>query len=218
MYGKITDTTISISDRLAGAVADLDARKPGLKDRLAPALKLASKELELMQPAVIGATRKGLVAGLATTVRRGMWPIVLANPRKVLTMAFAPTTAGAPLRGFMDDTAELAAEVLGHRVAEKEATRAIDMIVEAHGARPGQPAPHEISERVVAQIFGVLFAPLSGDMRAATCELVETCLTADVCPLCVGLAGDGSGEGRFSAAWPILMPLAPYADALMAAV
>jgi hypothetical protein len=51
--------------------------------------------------------------------------------------------------------------------------------------------------------------------RAEIVKQLETAISIGVCPAMVGLVGDGSGQG-LSGVWPLMLPLAPYTDAVVA--
>lgn len=198
-----------ISGRLEDAVK---AQVP-FADRLKPALALACKQLELLSPGIMGATSKGFVAGLATPQPVGTCLIVLASPRKVLTMhILAPAKPHTRLEIF-ENCRSGVLEVLGRPLTEGDVVKTIELAVDEYGGKPGQAGNSPIPE-VLLQIVGVLFSqsPLPRLMAA-----VEETIAENVCPLFVGLIGEGTKKDTVCGAWPLFMPFVPYVDALLPA-
>lgn len=201
--------TREISDRLEEAVRE----RVAFADRLKPALALACRQLEGLCPAVMGATRRGVVATLATPLPRGTWLIVLANARKVLTFHMLAPPAGLTRLEVIDHYATGVAEAWGQAPSPSDVLTTIRLACDKHGGPPGKPSP-DVDQRVGLQILGLLFGAASPQERADLVNGVETVIAANVCPLHVGLIGKGSLPGTTCGVWPLGLPFAPYVDSL----
>lgn len=197
-----------ITDRLT---AEVKARV-AFATNLAPALKLACHQLELLCPAVMGATRAGVVATLATTVRPGTWLIVLANPRKVMTIHFRAPPEGVTRLEVIADCVAHMKERLGRH--DSDCLRVIEFMADKYGSKPGTRSP-SADEQTVMRSLGVLFGAYTSTERNALVAAVEEAIEGDVCPLHVGLTGKGTAKGSLCGVWPLGLPFAPYAESLV---
>jgi hypothetical protein len=205
------DLDREVSTRLTGA---LEEYAPKLAGKLRPALNLANHQVEWMCPAFMGAGRAGLVAGLAVTVKRGTWVIVLANPRKVLTIQLLQPPMGLSRAALLEHCVEGALEMLGgHPPAREGLVFLINEAVKQHGGPPGKES-RSVAEGVCMQIIGALFSHLSGEDRAELMSMVDDWIAADVCPLFVGLVGKGSNQDTSAGVWPLILPFARYIEHL----
>lgn len=64
------------------------------------------------------------------------------------------------------------------------------------------------------RIIGCLFMGVPDAARADMIVRLEKVIAAGVCPPLIGLLGKGTKTG-LCAAWPLPLPLAPYADAVI---
>jgi len=92
----------------------------------------------------------------------------------------------------------------------------LGLVLNHHGRPLGDPAA-ELDQDTVERIAGALLAGLGTLARRTLFRHIAKIVDADVCPVLVGLIGPAtSGEsGKFCGAWPLLLPLAPYAEAVM---
>ena len=91
----------------------------------------------------------------------------------------------------------------------------IEDLIKKHGRRPDNKQRVELSSEHNARIIGILFAALPADGRAHLIEGLDMLIAEGICPALIGLLGKGTTKG-VSGVWPLLMPLAPYADKVLA--
>lgn len=184
-------------------------------NNLKPALDLASQQLELLTPAVMGASRKGIVATIATTVPIGTWLIVLANRRKVFTAHIQPPPPPYSRLDAVEQCVAYAEDVAAQAGMgvpnQADILRVIDTVVSQHGGQPGAKTP-QLDQHVIMRIFGLLFSAHTKPQRAELVEGVEQAIAANLCPVHVGLLGRGTNKGTSAGIWPLGLPLAPYLD------
>jgi hypothetical protein len=197
-------------DRIIDA---LKRRALPTRERLMPAARLAGQAVEWTQPVVMGkGTTARLVAGKFSALPRGT-VVVVADDRRVASL-ICPDHAELAAQG-MGLARELRAFVEGK--GESVAAAAISaatMFLDAHGGEPGADAS-DAPEQACSNMLGVLLATLPDDMIRSTladvCEIVESGYGAAL----VALIGPGQRPGTNCAAWPILLPLAPFIDAAL---
>jgi hypothetical protein len=80
------------------------------------------------------------------------------------------------------------------------------------GGKPGAKCP-DLGNRI-APLVGGMLAVFPAAHRAELGRRIDVCREHAVCPALVGLLGPGSSgkKDRHSFAWPLLLPLAPYAE------
>lgn len=199
-----------ISERLTEA---LKTRAVGLAGKLQPTLDLANRQLEWMCPAFMGMGRSGFVAGLAVTVKRGAWVIVLANQEKVFTLQILEPPEGLSRGAFLDHCVDGVGERLGRRLTAEELLFVINDTVTQHGGPPAGETP-AVGQIVCMQILGLLFAPMPREERAEMAAEIDQLIAANICPLHVGLVGPGAKKETLCGVWPLGLPFAPYLDHL----
>jgi hypothetical protein len=91
----------------------------------------------------------------------------------------------------------------------------IENLVEKYGHLPTDKNDAiELANESNIRIIGMLFMPLSDTARADVIYALEKLITMNVCPVLVGLVGEGIREG-LSMAWPLPLALARYVDAVI---
>jgi hypothetical protein len=177
-------------------------------DRLKPALRLASEQLEWLSPAVMGNTDRGFVSSLATYVPRGTWLIVLANPRKVLTIHAWKPPEGSRL-DLLDDCVSYARKTF-QEPKQEEVLALTNTIITKFGGKPGKPN-RAMQPGMIAALVGLLCSQQDIEQLA---NGIETAVSYNVCPLHVGLIGNGAIKSTICGVWPLVLPFVPYVDGL----
>jgi hypothetical protein len=198
-----TDARHRIALRIGGTLAQT----------LAPAIDQAGAQLELSKPAVTGMTPRGFVAGSAVAVQLGVVLIVLANPRKVLTLQMFPPPKGTRLDAVQDCIRYVTAHMDGREIEPAACMLAIEDAIDKHGGKPGKRT-RQLSQEHCRRLIGVLFSVVS--KRARLFHAIEQMIGDGICPAIIGVVGPGSRDG-LAAVWPIVFALAPYLDHLFPA-
>lgn len=104
---------------------------------------------------------------------------------------------------------------LGRRWTAYETNAAISMIVKEHGGPPGEKCA-ELGEQRLLRIIGMLVAGMPSPAWHRLFRQLDKVAREGVCPVMVGLIGAASSGAadRFSCAWPLSWPLAPYFEAV----
>ena len=89
-----------------------------------------------------------------------------------------------------------------------------DELINKYGHRPGKDGV-ELDPEHNGRIIGMLFAAVPASARADIVEGLEMAIAEGICPAMICLLGKGRTKG-LSGVWPLLLPLAPYADAVLA--
>ena len=161
--------------------------------------------------------RRGFTGALAASVERGTILIVLADAKRVATIhvRLGELPDELPLTEFLDDLVEDVRELMPRDWTAGDTLAVIRLVVQQYRERPGKISP-AIDPVVLMQIVGSLFAGLPRAERHPMLAALEETARHDVCPAMVGLIGRSSSgkAGTYSAAWPLIMPLAPYIAAV----
>jgi hypothetical protein len=200
-----------ITDRLTDLVTR--SATPKMKAQVQPALRLACRQLELLNPGVIGATpQHRMVSTLAAGVPRRTWLVLLANRSKIFTIHVKqPPDQSAP--DLVGGICDAVAETFKGLPEGPEIIRLIEFAVKRHGAPPGKSGP-VVAPAIIMQILGALFGGLPADARTELLGVIDQSIADDICPVFVGLVGKGSSPQTMSGLWPAYLMLGPYVDSL----
>jgi hypothetical protein len=175
----------------------------------------AGQQLELIKPGVIGSGKHSrLYAGSAVMVSPGTVLIVLAHHSKILTIWLSPGES------TLTEGVEETVRYVNGMADEKElpsgsqALFLVESLVKKYGHALGKRGV-ELEHEHNARIIGMLFAAMPVGARAHILKGLEMSIVEGVCPVMVGLLGRGTKKG-LSGVWPLLLPLAPYAEAVLA--
>lgn len=197
-----------IRDLLLGALPTREMR-----DRLAPAARLAGERLELVRPALLGMAPDGLHCGMVADVPTGGIVIMIADAERSAAMTVM-TRASAVSTMQMWADCVIAAE--HHRPSgitwRENLASMFSSILDHFGQRPGetQRPNREVNMLLLGGLFGVFsrrhLARLSAD--------VDGYRESGRCPALVGLIGPATSgtPGLFCIGWPILLSLGQYAE------
>jgi hypothetical protein len=188
-------------DRLLGA---------GLPPTLHGAASCAGRQLEWLKPLVMGWRTDGtLVTGLAARLAPRNLLVIIADGERVAVQPIRPTTSVAAMcdEARKNETARYGT-LCGQWIPEILRTALCQFGHEPALAMP----PHSGG---LFNATGVLLA--APEMQDLAPEL-DQMIAQDICPVLVGLLGRATSRRPdfFSAAWPLVLPLAPYLDALLA--
>jgi hypothetical protein len=190
----MADYSVDCRDRLLGA---------GLPTTLNGAASCAGRQLEWLKPLVMGWRPNGsLVTGLAAWVSRRNLLIVIADGERVAVQSIRPTTSVAAMFGGTRYGA----------FCSEWIPQSLRTALHEFGHEPARSLPP--SSGGMFNLAGALLAvPEVQELAPA----LDRMITQDICPVLVGLLGPATSgrPDRFSAAWPVALPLAPYRDALL---
>jgi hypothetical protein len=141
--------------------------------------------------------------------RQGPFLIVLAHEEKVFTVWLRSPGA---LADAVDEAVEYFEALMEDKIDGGLALVAIEDLIKKHGRIPDKKPGIELSQEHNARIIGMLFAAMPD--RAGVLEGLEMVMATNACPAMVGLIGKGSVTG-LCGAWPLVLPLAPYVDAVI---
>jgi hypothetical protein len=114
------------------------------------------------------------------------------------TIEYARKTMG-------DDADKCSGEMLGG---------IIENLIKKYGQTPSLNRAVELDNEHNARIIGTILLPIADAARADAIAMFQSVINMGVCPVWVGLLGDGSQTG-LSLAWPLPIALAPYADTVI---
>lgn len=194
-------------DRLLRLLPSDDAR-----ERLAGAARIAGQQLELITPAVVAVGARGFHAGAVADVSAGAAIVPLADAARVTTVHVG-FIAGASATDAIEEMVRAAEEVGGPACGWDRGIASIVLAILEHaGGRPGEHC-RDIGDAAVP-ILGALFATLAPAVRESLGRAIDTIRERAICPALVCLIGAASSgrPGFHSLFWPLLLPLAPYAE------
>jgi len=175
------------------------------RGRLRQSADTAGAQLDWLKPSLAGGAAGGLYAGPVVSSPPGTVPMVLAYKAKVFTMRIVPAAG----RTFGDGI-ELAVKYVRPRRPD-EVAAVIRGVIEEYGHASGQESD-PLSEERTLRILGALFIRMPDAERAGLVDVLQKVSDYGICPAMVGLLGDGFVTG-LHALWPVMLPLARYADA-----
>ena len=198
----------------------LDERNVSCRDLLKRSAAVAGAQLEWAKPSVMGSDKRDhrrIYAGPAVMAPVGTVFLVLADHRKVLTIWLRHTgTLAEAVEGSVGyvNAAKDASEASAINWAGDHALLIADEVIQKYGHLPGKNGV-ELEPEHNGRIIGMLFAVMPADARADIIKGLEMVVAEDICPAMICLIGKGRTKG-LSGVWPLLLPLAPYADAVLA--
>jgi hypothetical protein len=207
----ILDFNADATDRLA---ALMEVQNVSTRDRLKQSTASAAAQLEWFKPEAMGdGKRGGLYAGPVIMAKPGTAIIVLAHHKRVFAISLLPAV------GTIGDAVEAAVGyveiAMGSEAVEPRQTLlSVEEMIRQHGHLPGKRGP-ELTDEHNMRLVGILFAAIPATGRAGIVRMLDKAIAEGVCPAMIGLIGKGSEQG-FCGVWPLLLPLAPYADAVLA--
>jgi hypothetical protein len=183
-----------------------------LRGKLEPAARLAGRQLELMKPAIMVPTHEGLWAGAVANVPLGQMVFVFADQDRVATFSCGLRAGATAITAIDQMVAEAGDAGQPEGGWESLSAGIVQHIVEDGGAKPGETC-HSMGNAGPA-LLGALFSAIPAETRMGLATHIDRCTGAAICPVIVGLIGPaGSGRpDRYSIAWPMLLPLAPYLE------
>lgn len=197
------DYSADCGDRLLAA---------GLPSTLHDAARCAGSQLEWLTLLVMGWHPDGvLVARLAARVARGTMLVVVADGERVAVQTIQPKPAVSVEDMVSDARANISARFGGFR--NEWIPGILGTALQEFGHPPAvKPPPGKNGLFNVAGLL--LAAPEVRELAPA----LDRMIAHDICPVLVGLVGPATSGRRefFSSAWPVVLPLAAYRDALLA--
>jgi hypothetical protein len=182
------------------------------------AARLAGEQLEWLMPATMGAARRGgLYAGTVVIGAPGTVVFVCSNETKLCTIHL-PGKATSVLDQIADAVQQHHPEV---NFTVPFAAGAMRMFINKFGAKPGKAHPkypngfgHDLAINIIGSLWNVLGASGKSD----TGNEIDACIAAGVCPAIVCLIGRSQSGAKNGYSFCLLMlPMAPYADHVLAA-
>jgi hypothetical protein len=192
----MADYSADCRDRLLAA---------GLPPTLHAAGTCAGRQIEGFKPLVMGWHPDGRpLAALAASLPRRTVLVVLADGKRV---AVQPIPLTAMFDGARKNMPALVGSFSSHWIPGILGT-----VLDEFGHTPTLALPRG-SHGLLNAIGVLLAAPEAQTLTPALDQLIAQ----DICPVLVGLLGPATSgrPGKFSAVWPLLLPLAPYIDALV---
>jgi hypothetical protein len=178
----------------------LETNNVGCRDRLKQSVDTAAAHLEL--------AKLGLMA------TPGIAPFVLAHHEKVLSFCLRPAeghTFTECVTHIVDCTKKVAGDNANKLASGVSLCRMVTYVIEEHGWIPGRDeTTADIEDEKNTRIVGMLLLPMPNASRQIAS--FQSAINAGICPVWVGLLGDDPQTG-LCMAWPLLIPLAPYASA-----
>jgi hypothetical protein len=178
----------------------LETNNVGYRDRLKQSVETAAAHLEL--------------AKLGFIATPGIASFVLAYQEKVLSFFLNPSeghTFTECVTHIVDYTTKVAGDNANKLASGVSLPRMVRYVIEIHGWIPGR---HEttayLDDEKSTRIAGMLLLPMPDASRQIAS--FQSAINAGICPVWVGLVGDDPQTG-LCIAWPLLIPLAPYASA-----
>lgn len=176
--------------------------------------ELLAEQLELITPGVMHMGPGGMYAGRCVRAPIGTVLIVIADATRVCTV-YCGLAAGATARNWIDEAVQFASnEVMptGKRIADMPLLGTMTAMLETIGGPPGAKTPD--AGPGIYPVIGALFSCLPEVARANLGTAIDATLADAICPAIVGLMGPSSSgrPDRYAAAWPLVMPLAYYAE------
>jgi hypothetical protein len=191
----------------------LERRNISCRDQLKQSVDTASAQLEWFKPYAMGRSKQQgarLYAGPAVAAPPGTVLIVLAHEEKAFTVWLR--SPGHALIEAVDEAVGYFKALMETEIDLGLTLVAIEDLIKKHDRIPDRKPGIELSQEHNTRIIGMLFAAMSD--RAGVCETLEMAMAAKACPAMVGLIGKGSETG-LCGAWPLVLPLAPYLDAVI---
>ena len=190
----------------------LELRDISCRNQLKKSADSAGAVLEWFTPHAMGRSKQQgsrLYAGPVVAAPPGTVLIVLAHEKKVFTIWLR---GSHPLTEAVDEAVGYFKALMEGEIDLGLTLVAIEDLIKKHGRIPDKKPGIELSQEHNARIIGMLFAAMSD--RAGVFETLEMVMAANACPVMVGLLGKGSVTG-LCGAWPLVLPLAPYVDAVI---
>jgi hypothetical protein len=197
----MADYSADCGDRLLAA---------GLPTTLHGAASCAGRQLEGLKPLVMSRRPNGsLVMRPVAQVERGNLLVVIADGERVAVLPIRPHTSVAAM---CDGTRKNMTAQYG-AFCREWIPGILGSILDEYGHKPTLAPPP--SSRGLFNATGALLA--AQEVQDLAPEL-DRMIGQDICPVLVGLLGPATSRrpDRFSAAWPLTLPLAPYRHALLA--
>jgi hypothetical protein len=211
----LLDFDADATDRLWDLMVQRDI---GSRDRLKQSAATAGMQLELVKPAIMGDGKgsRRIYAGSAVIAEPGTVFIVLAHHEKVFTiwLRYDGTLTAAVESAVDYVNAMMKSEAVAFSQHADHALLITEELVKQYGHAPGETSIELANDHNV-RIIGMLFAAIPATGRAGILEGLEMVIAEGICPALVCLLGKGREKG-LSGVWPLLLPLAPYADAVLA--
>ena len=189
----------------------LELRGISCRDQLKKSTDSAGTVLEWFTPYAMGRSKQQgarLYAGPAVTAPPGTVLIVLAHEEKVFTVWLRSPGA---LADAVDEAVKYFKALMEAEIDLGLTLVAIEDLIKRHGRIPDKKSGIELSQEHNTRIIGMLFATMSD--RAGVFEMLEMVMAANACPAMVGLIG--KGVTGLCGAWPLVLPLGPYVDAVI---
>ncbi len=191
----------SIESRLRANIGD-PVLRPG-------ALHTAASQLELLTPTVMMSGHAGIYSSEVAMVRAGVILMILADGPRCTTTLWK-SAKGATFAEAIADCVSLVSEPL----QPGDALTAVRYVVRRYGAAPGKPAARTAPEHKIHIAFGILFGLLPTAARESLAEALAGWCEHNICPAVVAVIGPSSSgkPATSSFAWPLILPVAPYAE------
>lgn len=185
------------------------------------AARLAGEQLEWLMPATMGPGRSGgLYAGSVVIGPPGTVVFVCSSETKLCTIHL-------PIeQGKATSVLDQIADAVQQRYPEKAfdvpfVALTMRMSINKFGAKPGKAHPkypNGFGQDLAINIIGSLWSALGDSGRSDTGNEIDACIAAGVCPAIVCLIGRAKSGVKNGYSFCLLMlPMAPYADHVLAA-
>jgi hypothetical protein len=201
------DYTQDAGDRLTGLIASLATAR-----QLEPSARTAGQMLERLTPGLCAAGPCGAAAIEAANTREGAFLVVLADAKRAGLVGCVPASRHATpkaIEQMIQAADEDGAPSCGWTRA---AVDIINTTLDHYGARPGDNMP-DLGDRG-PYVLGAMFAMVPSEPRTRLAKAIDVLREHSICPAVVGLIGPASSgrDGLYPVAWPLLLPVAPYAE------
>lgn len=199
---RMADPSADCRDRLLGA---------GLPPTLHGAASCAGRQLEWLKPVVMGWRPDGrLVTGLAAWVARRNLLVVIADGERVAVQPIRLKPAVSVADMVNEARVNMTARCGAFRT--EWIVAALGTALEEFGHPPAAEPPPSANG-----LFNLVGALLAAPEVQALAPALDRMIAQDVCPALVGLLAPATSglPDKFSGAWPLALPLAPYCHALL---
>jgi hypothetical protein len=213
MADLLLDCNVDAKDRLWEL---LERRNVSYRNQLKQSVGTAGAQLEWAKPSVMGSAKRDktrFYGGPAVMAPPGTVFIVLAHDKKAFTIWLRPSP-GNSLTDVIEQSVKYAEQLMEpDTLSGVQVLLAAKDLIRKYGQPPGKHGV-ELEQEHNTRIIGMLLAGVPE--RDGMVDGLEMIVGMGVCPAVVGLIGKGSETG-LCGAWPLVLPLAPYVDAVVAA-